>query len=463
MKDQYIPHLQRHCSYFMKSRNPVWGRFDLDDLLQKFMDVGLALAAGEQRQALCRAVSDMCVEDPAIAQAFVNDSFTRLGFRFSWALSHIYNVSPSTQLMKDNILALKANMDEHDHENTVMPQKIFTSNIFSQASLEGVTEPVINPLILRVILSAKGEGEIAAINTYFETRPPSRTQARLLTLIKDVDLSPYPSLSCAAGTTEWSELLIGLEQLERARLIDPDKVIAAIKDRPRFANTATDLVRAVYDADFAAIALPEVLKDTVLITQPSTLDKSEDFKTRAILKIVNAHAEGSDQALALIRDVVMGNRPDPQTTTVHYASLARVLLTCAAESEDMINSVLGELAVKVREPGVVRAKCSVLSKLMFEWDEEPFYSKQLGVSPEIDALIGDLACQLIQKDKERTIDQATFQELLDNAVLNVKQVKGLLRCKAGRALCVSARLPSGMLQQLPANFRDDVFSSDLGI
>lgn len=469
MKDLYIPHIQRRCAPFLITKNPEWDRFDLSNFLELVMQVGYVKTADAHRIAISQAVNDMCAEDPAIAEIFVEDSFTHLGFSFASGLCEMHNLNLTARFMADNLAVLQANMDEHDLEKTQMPQKIYSSNIFCNRAFEGIKSHVINPLMLKMLLGASGETHERNIRQYFEARPINVTHKQLLSLVKGMDERITDCIGVSLDDPYWPIFMAGLDDLEDARMIDREKVLKSFKDFPWYAGDASPLITAIYDDELAAKLLPGLVMSDTTSDSRIAIDESHRLKVRAVLKIINCHKDGLGQAIDVVRQAITGaTRPetDPKNTTCHYNHLGHALLRIACESSERAEQVLCDINTSIENKGIARVKRHILAQILLkgEGDRPALYNELVGISPRVDSLLGDLICHFVCHEKMKgLVDPDSAQHLLDEGVLGLKHVKHLVKFVNGSKLIAGLRLPSGMLKDLPARFRDDVLGADLGL
>lgn len=468
MKDLYIPHLQRHCSPLLTTQKPEWDRLDLSDFLQVVMEIGDVRTSNRHRDAICLAVSDMCEEDPAIAEIFLEDSFTRLGFKFAGGLCEKYGLSISGQFMIDNLGLLQANMDSYDHEKTQFPQRIWTSNIFAHAGIAGIKAPTINPLFLKMLLSAKGEEHQASILTYFGARPINMAIGQLLTLVKGLDKSISSNLVSNQDEPDWTDFMAGLSELDDAGMIDPAKVVQSFRDTPWYAGNHTPMILALYDDAYSGDMLPVMVMGDLPLEKPlPKTDGSHPLKVKALQKIIKHHRGGRQEGVELALKAVIGGSEDhkPESTS-HYAHLAHAALKIVSESKELAEHVFSEINIEIGKTSVVRARRPVLASIMFQGEggEPPLYRDFLGQSSRLDELLGDLAANMFtNKLNHDLIGLDAAQHLLDAGALGLKHIKKIVGITTGREFCAGLRLPDGMLEKLPVKFRDTKLGSDLGL
>ncbi|AXH59745.1 hypothetical protein [Pseudomonas amygdali] len=475
MIDQYIPHLQRHCSAFLLSKKNAWDRFDVADFLQKCMEIQNAAFFSGYRDAIVSAVGDMCQESPAIAEVFLQDSFTRLGFKFSWGLCQTQGLSISATFMASNLDVLQANMDSHDHEKEQLPQRIFTTNIFSHVGIEGLKEPVINPLMLKMLLGANGPIHEAKIESFFNARPLNSAYVELIRLVKGMDESTLSKIAQTIEGPDVSMFMRGLAQLEELQLIDPERVRRSSERLRVFAAESRDLVLALYDDEFASGALTSIYKRNFTSTRVSIGD-AHLLKVKSVLNIIDNHKGGVPEAIEIVRESVMGVgrfQYSSKDEAPEYAHFAHALLQLATQSEPLGVQVLSELCTEIGTSGIVRKKQRDLAKILFQVGGEPTYKSLMGVSPKMDELLGDLTCHLVRIGRDGAtlkagegdspVNSQIAQHLLDAGVFSAGHVKRLLKNANGRKLCQGVRIPPEMLQRLPSHFRDETFGADLGL
>lgn len=475
MIDLYIPHLQRHCSTFLPVKKHAWDRFDVADLLQKCMEIQSSTLVNGLRDAIVTAVGDMCQESPTIAEIFLQDSFTRLGFKFAWGLCETHSLSISAKFMASNLDVLLANMDSHDHDKEQLPQRIWTSNIFRHVGIVALKEPVINPLLLKMLMGASGSDHEARIESYFKARPLNPAHVELIRLVKGMDAKIHSKISQAIEGPDVSIFMQGLAQLEELQLIDPEQVRRSSERLSVFAAESRDLVLALYDDEFARGALTSIYKRNFTSTRVS-ISESHPLKVKSVLNIIDNHVGGVPEAIEIVRESVMGIgrfQYSPTDEAPEYAHFAHALLQLAAQSEPLGVQVLSELCTEIVKPGIVRKKQRDLGRILFQVGCEPTYKLLMGVSPRMDALLGDLTCHLIRfgrdgaalkaGEDESPVSSQIAQHLLDAGVLGENHIKRLLKHPNGRKLCQSVRIPSEMLQRLPPRFRDEAFGGDLGL
>ena len=475
MTDLYIPHLQRHCSAFLPAKKHAWDRFDVADFLQRCMEIQNAAFFNGYRDAMVEAVGDMCQESPAIAEMFLQDCFTRLGFKFAWGLCETYGLTISAKFMASNLDVLQANMDSHDHEKEKLPQRIWTTNIFSHVGVAALKEPVVNPLLLKMLLGASGPDHEARIESFFNARPVNPSYVELIRLVKGMDEKIPSKISETIVGPDVSIFMRGLVQLEELQLIDPEKVRHSSERLRVFAAESRDLVLSLYDDEFASGALTSIYKRNFTSTRVSIGD-AHLLKVRGVLNIIDNHIGGVPEAIEIVRESVMGIgrfQYAPKDEAPEYAHFAHALLQLAAQSEPLGVQVLSELCSEIGTPGIVRKKQRDLGKILFQVDGEPTYKALIGVSSKVDALLGDLTCHLVRigrdgatlkaGEDESPVSSQIAQHLLDAGVLGAGHIKRLLKHVNGRKLCQSVRIPPELLQRLPSRLRDETFGGDLGL
>lgn len=475
MIDLYIPHLQRHCSAFLPAQKYAWDRFDVADFLQKCMEIQNATFFNGYRDAMVAAVGDMCQESPAIAEMFLQDCFTRLGFKFAWGLCETYGLTISAKFMASNLDVLQANMDSHDHEKEQLPQRIWTTNIFSHVGVAALKEPVINPLMLKMLLGANGPDHEKRIESFFKARPLNPAYVELISLVKGMGESTPSKISQTIEGPDVSIFMRGLAQLEDFKLIDPERVRRSSERLRVFAAESRDLVLALYDDEFASGALTAIYKRNFTSTRVSIGDY-HSLKVKGVLNIIDNHKSGVPEAIEIVRESVMGVgrfQYSSNDEAPEYAHFAHALLQLAAQSETLGVQVLSELCSGISTSGIVRKKQRDLGKILFQVGSEPTYKSLIGVSPRLDALLGDLTCHLVRigrdgatlkaGEDESPVNSQVAQYLLDAGVFGANHVKRLLKHANGRKLCQNVRIPPEMLQRLPSRFRDEAFGGDLGL
>lgn len=475
MIDLYIPHLQRHCAAFLPAKKQVWDRFDVADFLQMCMEIRSTTLVNGLRDAIVTAVGDMRQESPAIAEIFLQDSFTRLGFKFTWGLCETHRLSISAKFMASNLDVLQVNMDSHDHEKEQLPQRIWTTNIFCHVGIAGLKEPVVNPLLLKMLLGASEPEHEARIEGYFKARPLNPAHVELIRLAKGMGEKIHSKISQTIEGPDVSIFMSGLAQMEELRLIDPEKVRRSSERLRVFAAESRDLVLSLYDDEFASGALTSIYKRNFTSTRVSIGD-AHLLKVRGVLNIIDNHIGGVPEAIEIVRESVMGIgrfQYAPKDEAPEYAHFAHALLQLAAQSEPLGVQVLSELCTEIGTPGIVRKKQRDLGKILFQVDGEPTYKDLIGVSSKVDALLGDLTCHLVRIGRdgatlkagegESPVSSQIAQHLLDAGVLGAGHIKRLLKHVNGRKLCQSVRIPPELLQRLPSRFRDETFGGDLGL
>lgn len=474
MKDQYIPYLQKNCAHLMDSKNEHWDRLDLSSFIARPMKIDHAGLIDKYRQGIFDAVVDMVEADPMLAESFVTDNFSHLGFHFSWQICHLHNLNISTSRMFYQLSALAAHMTENDHDKAQLPGKIWSSNIFFKRGIDSAETPVINPLLLKLILNAKTNDDVTSLRNFFSQHPLSATEAKLLTLVKGFEPRMGGYLPSGQGDVDWMTFLDGLSQLERAGMIDAKIVAEWFKYKADFADSASSIIRAYYDESYAQAALVEVIREMGSIKSLPTSDSAKSFYRESLIKIATLHADGLSDAMDTILKAVFsesgGNKSNeniyaglffdmsPLSESLIYASLFSVVNdpVLAIKTIDHINRW-------VRSSGNAWEPEMNVLEALFCRGEESLYSGFQGQSPQLDRSLGDMICKILRKIPNSDLAAMAFKKMVDDQVVGIEQIKRLIKSKRGSLICQNAALSNEILQQLPAGFRDLKISSDLGL
>lgn len=468
----YEPYLHQAFNQHFPAGIDDLREFDLTKLLSMIEKPKRHPILTELRDMVFDATMAMKYVDGRIASAFIEDCFPSIGLEFGWILSEIHKIEVDVTRLVVGLDDLNDRMRANSRKYMVLPDSILMSSIYDGKEYAGVIVPDLNPMLIDILCSKKDQAGHEAIDRFLASNPLS-IESRFVLNMMSADLSSLDQhLDTEASQPNHETVLKGIAEAEAKGLIDPDRVRIHLDGLDSAVGDIRPLLRAFYTPMDPKWALQEILYSRGAHDVPMAGSKIEAFVVKAIHKIFSSSEDETEATCNLVKEYLLLNGALYPTSFWIYAYVLRAYLEYfIAEESVILDFTKSLLAVLDKKPDSKVFVGTIACTLYGETGipnkgkkESNFLAQSIASkSSKLTEAMGDLAVKLYRADKTYKFDPTQIKKMAVSGMLSMNHLKSLAKSQRGRALCISASLPSEILQGLPRQVWEGQLSSDIGL